>query len=139
AAVRMRDGDDGPGRRSAGEAAGTSGRKAADRMTLCDLSPFYCANGGGIRTFHHARLDWSRAQTRHRYILIAPGPRFAIDRLSPHAWVARVYGALLSRDADRYRFLLDVPAVRSLVEQVRPDILEAHDPFISMPLAWWFR
>jgi hypothetical protein len=31
-------------------------------MTLCDLSPFYCEKGGGIRTFHQARLNWFKAR-----------------------------------------------------------------------------
>jgi alpha-1,6-mannosyltransferase len=112
---------------------------AAPSMTICDLSPLYCAKGGGIRTFHHARMDWFGRQTLHRYILIAPGPRFSIARPSPNVWLVHAYGVPTSRDADRYRILVNYAPVRAFVEQMRPDVLEAHDPFFSMPFAWWLR
>src|SRR5215831_11759154 len=70
--------------------------EAGSSMTICDISPFYCEKGGGIRTFHRARLDWFARQTRHRYVLIVPGRRFAATRYSPHAWVVQVYGCPLS-------------------------------------------
>ena len=108
-------------------------------MTLCDLSPFYCETGGGIRTFHRARLDWFSRQTRHRYVLVAPGPQFSIERPAPHVWLVRVYGVPTSRDPDRYRCLVDYPSIRAFIEQVRPDVLEAHDPFFSLPYALWLR
>ena len=108
-------------------------------MTICDLSPFYCDNGGGIRTFHRARMDWFRRQTRHRYVLIAPGREFSITTPSPDVWLVRVYGVPLSLDRDRYRWLVDYPTIRFVVEGLRPDVIEAHDAFFSMPFAWWLR
>jgi hypothetical protein len=44
-----------------------------------------------------------------------------------------------SRDPDRYRILVNYAPVRTFVEQMRPDVLEAHDPFFSMPFALWLR
>lgn len=108
-------------------------------MTLCDVSPFYCDRGGGIRTVHRARLEWFAGQRRHRYVLVAPGPKLSVTRLAPHVWVVRAYGLPTSRDRDRYRCLVDFPAVRSLVEEIRPDALESHDPYFSMPFALWLR
>ena len=102
----------------------------AQPMTICDLSPFYCHKGGGIRTYHRARIEWFMQQTRHRYVLISPGPSFTISRIAPTVSLVQVYGAQVSRDANRYRLLLDYPAVRATVAQVRPDVLEAHDPWL---------
>jgi alpha-1,6-mannosyltransferase len=104
-------------------------------FTVCDLSPFYCEKGGGIRTYHRARIDWFAQQTRHRYVLIAPGPCFARTAIAPTVQVVQVYGPAMSRDGGRYRLLLDYPAVQSVIRQIQPDVLEANDPWFSMPFA----
>ncbi len=104
-------------------------------MTVCDLSPFYCEKGGGIRTYHRARIDWFRRQSRHRYVLISPGPRYSATSLSPAVVHVQVFGVPLARDPDRYRLLIDYPAVRATLAQLRPDILEANDPWFSGPYA----
>src|SRR5262249_41557315 len=105
------------------------GRLADAAMILCDVSPFYSDAGGGIRTFHRARLDWFSQQSRHQYVLVAPGRSFSIARVTSHVWLVRVYG-LPCGLRDRYRSLIDVRAVRWLLDQLRPDVVEAHDPFI---------
>jgi alpha-1,6-mannosyltransferase len=102
-------------------------------MTVCDFSPLYCAKGGGIRTYHQARIDWFSRQTRHRYVLISPGPRFRATRLSPPVWWIQVYGTPFWGDPERYRLLLDYPAVRAVIERLHPDVLEMHDPWFSVP------
>jgi alpha-1,6-mannosyltransferase len=108
-------------------------------MTICDLSPFYCEKGGGIRTYHRARIDWFTQQTRHRYVLISPGPCFQVSRVAPTVSLVQVYGPPLTRDADRYRLLLDYPTVSATIEQVRPDILEANDLWFSAPFGLLLR
>jgi glycosyltransferase involved in cell wall biosynthesis len=104
-------------------------------MTICDFSPLYCDKGGGIRTYHHARIDWFRRQSRHRYVLISPGPRLSTRGLSPSVLHVQVFGVPLSRDPDRYRLLIDYPSVESVVAHVRPDVFEANDPWFSAPCA----
>ncbi len=105
-------------------------------LTFCDLSPFYAPTGGGIRTYHEAKLNWFAAQHTHRYVLIVPGPHFAIDQRAPMATVVSFYGAPVGAG---YRLPLDFAGIRAFVEELRPDVIEAGDPWISGPLGLWFR
>ena len=100
-------------------------------MTVCDLSPFYCEKGGGIRTYHRARIDWFSRQNAHRYLLIAPGPRTRVSAPAPSVQLLQVYGPRLTRDSERYRLLLDYRAVRTAIIHAQPDVLEVHDPWFS--------
>jgi alpha-1,6-mannosyltransferase len=108
-------------------------------MILCDLSSFYCAKGGGVSTYHRARVDWFSRQNAHQYILVSPGPRFEMRRLAPSVWTVQVEGPRASRDPDRYRLLIDYPTVRGIVEQFAPDVLETHDPWFSLPMGLMVR
>jgi alpha-1,6-mannosyltransferase len=108
-------------------------------MTLCDLSTFYCARGGGVSTYHRARIDWFARQGAHRYVLISPGPRFEMRQIAASVWTVEVKGPRASRDADRYRLLLDYPAVRDAIQHFSPDVLETHDPWFSLPMGLMVR
>jgi alpha-1,6-mannosyltransferase len=108
-------------------------------LTLCDLSPFYCDAGGGIRTYHRARLAWFANQERHQYVLVAPGPGYRVERLAPAVTAVTVYGPRLTRAADGYRLLIDFTAVRDVLHRFAPDVLETGDPWISGPLGLHLR
>ena len=103
-------------------------------MILCDLSTFYSAKGGGVSTYHRARLEWFARQRAHRYVLISPGPRFEMRQLAASVWTVEVKGPRASRDSDRYRLLLDYPTVRGAIQHFAPDVLETHDPWFSLPM-----
>jgi len=108
-------------------------------MTVCDLSAFYCEKGGGVTTFHRARLEWFARQTRHRYVLIAPGPATASRQLAPSASIVSIAGPRASRESGRYHLLTNYRAVREAVEHHAPDVLEAHDPWFSLPMGLHLR
>ena len=108
-------------------------------MTICDLSSFYCEKGGGVTTYHRARLDWFARQTRHRYVLVSPGSRTRVRQLAPTVWTAQVSGPRASRDPDRYRLLVDYRGVGAAVERFAPDVLETHDPWFSLPMGLMLR
>jgi len=108
-------------------------------MILCDLSTFYCAKGGGVSTYHRARLDWFARQRAHQYILMSPGRRFAARRPAPSVWTVEVKGPRASRDFDRYRLLIDYSTVRDAIQHFAPDVVETHDPWFSLPMALFAR
>jgi alpha-1,6-mannosyltransferase len=108
-------------------------------MTICDLSSFYCDKGGGVTTFHRARIDWFARQSRHRYVLISPGPRREVRQVAPSVWLVHIHGLRASRDQDRYRLLTDFRGVRDAVERFAPDVLETHDPWFSLPIGLMLR
>jgi alpha-1,6-mannosyltransferase len=108
-------------------------------LTVCDLSPFYCETGGGIRTYHRARLDWFARQDRHRYILVSAGPRSEVTKLGPAITIVRVFGPRLTKDPLGYRFSLDYRFVRDAIRQLGPDVLETGDPWLSSPIGLLLR
>lgn len=105
-------------------------------LTFCDLSSFYGPTAGGIRTYHEAKLRWFAAQQRHRYILIHPGRKFAIERIGSTVTVITTYGAPAG---EGYRLPVDVRRIRHLVRDLKPDILETGDPWFSGPFGLWFQ
>src|SRR5262245_17057083 len=103
-------------------------------MIVCDVSSLYSPTGGGIRTYYNARIEWFSRQQQHRYVLIVPGWRDRVTRRSTGATVVEIRGLSLRRDPAGYRLLLDVPAVRRVLLDVQPDVLETGDPWISGPV-----
>ena len=105
-------------------------------LTFCDFSGFYTPTGGGIRTYHQAKLDWFASQDLHNYVLLHPGPRFAVERVSPHASTIAVYGGTIRGG---YRLPMDFRRIREVVAGLRPDVLETGDPWVSGPLGLLFK
>jgi alpha-1,6-mannosyltransferase len=108
-------------------------------LTVCDVSPFYCETGGGIRTYHRARLDWFARQDRHQYVLVYPGPRSQVTRVGPSITIVRVFGLRLTADPLGYRFSLGYRFVRDAIRDLRPDVLETGDPWLSGPIGLLLR
>ncbi len=108
-------------------------------LTFCDVSPFYCEQGGGIRTYHRAKIEWFRHQDRHRYVLVYPGPRRRVTEVGPMVTLHEVYGPATSRNEQGYRVPLDAPGIWRTVSRLSPDVLELDDPWFSGPLALLMR
>lgn len=108
-------------------------------LTFCDVATFYCRTGGGIRTYYDAKLDWFRHQQHHHYVLIVPGPRSSVRVLTPWVTVVEVRGIEVGRGPEGYRLFLDCRRIRATVQYVKPDVLEAGDPWVSGPLALLLR
>ena len=105
-------------------------------MTFCDVSSFYTPTGGGIRTYHRAKLDWFSAQRDHQYYLLVPGPRHEVTRVSTQAAMVTFYGAPVRAG---YRLPLDLSGICRFIADLRPDVIETGDPWISGPLGLWCR
>ena len=108
-------------------------------MRFLDLNTFYAPTGGGIRTYHNAKLAWFARHPEHDYTLVAPGTHRHTEALAPNVRIAYVRGLPTSRTPGGYRLMLDVPGVRAAVRDARPDVVEAGDPWFSSPLALRFR
>ena len=108
----------------------------AGPLTFCDLSTFYGGSGGGIRTYHDAKLAWFASQRLHRYVLIYPGRRTAIERVSPTITIVTTRGVPVGAG---YRLPIAFAAVRALLRELRADVVETGDPWFSGPLALWSR
>lgn len=104
-------------------------------MRFLDLNTFYAPTGGGIRTYHNAKLAWFERHPEHDYTLVAPGDGRRVEALAPNVRIAYVRGLATSRTPGGYRLLLDLAGVRRAVERFRPDVIEAGDPWFSSRMA----
>jgi alpha-1,6-mannosyltransferase len=104
-------------------------------MTFCDLSTFYCDKGGGIRTYHRAKIEWFAAQSAHRYVIVYAGRRFRVVALDRNVTGVEVFGPQVGYGTGGYRLMLDYWRVRDVLRTLRPDVVEVEDPWVSGPFA----
>ncbi len=97
-------------------------------MITLDINSNYCDRGGGIRTYHQAKIAWFNRQPGHRYYFVVPGPRHAVRRVGRRVVRIEVYGLPIGSG---YRLMLDYPRVGRLIRRLRPAVVEAGDPFFT--------
>jgi alpha-1,6-mannosyltransferase len=97
-------------------------------MIFLDINTFFSDRGGGIRTYHRAKIDWFQQHPEHTYYVVRPGPRYREERLADNVTLVEAFGI---RTGDAYRFLLDYARVLRLIRRVRPDVIEAGDPWLT--------
>lgn len=95
-------------------------------MRLVDVNGFYAPLGGGVRSY----VDWKlrhAEQSAHEVIIIAPGPedRCELRRGGAIQWVASPQFPL----DRRYRMLMNARRTHELLDQLRPDVIEASSPW----------
>jgi alpha-1,6-mannosyltransferase len=100
-------------------------------LKIVDITEYYSDRGGGIRSHLTSRGQFF-AQNEHGHIVIAPGPR---DEDSPigervGSRVVRFAGRTLPYDRT-YHLLGRLDKVRKRVRAERPDVLEAHSPYLA--------
>lgn len=100
-------------------------------MTFLDINTFFAPRGGGIRTYHHAKISYFECQSAHRYVLVYPGARFSLREVAPTVSLAEVYGPIISQDRRGYRFLLDYIRVFRIIRTLKPDVVEVGDPWLN--------
>lgn len=105
-------------------------------MNIVDITEFYSERGGGIRSHLTSRGE-SLGRSDHCHTLIAPGPRDEDGRTAGgdrrrkgRSSVVRVAGPVLPYDRT-YHLLHRFGAVRAIVQSERPDVLEAHSPYLA--------
>lgn len=108
-----------------------SGR-AGQPSLFCDLTQSWSDVGGGVRTYLLHKRRHILEATPHRHLLIVPGNRDQViekDRAitvtiaSPHV-----------PGSPHYRLMLRNGAVRRILEQFRPDLIECQDAY-NLPWA----
>ena len=106
-------------------ASGRDGRP----LLVCDLTQSYSpSGGGGISTYLREKRDYVLAETPHRLLQIVPGP---VDRVTVNG--RHIFAEVAAdpvRGSPNYRFILRVQAVRQLLAEYRPDIIESLCPWV---------
>lgn len=100
-------------------------------MIFLDINTFFSPKAGGIRTYHHAKLEWFRKHPGFGYFLVFPGPSGKTTRESDNVTLIEAYGPALTRDPSGYRLLLDYFRVFRAIRKAGPDVLEAGDPWLT--------
>jgi alpha-1,6-mannosyltransferase len=113
------------------DAVATAGDAAPEPrpLMLCDLTQSYSpAGGGGISTYLREKRDHVLANTPHHLIQIVPGPEDRVTVNGRHIFAE--VGADPVRGSPNYRFILRTRAVRDLLAQYRPDVIESLCPWV---------
>lgn len=98
-------------------------------LLICDLTQSYSpAGGGGISTYLREKRDYVLAHTPHTLLQIVPGPEDRITINGRHIFAE--IGADQVRGSPNYRFILRTDAVREVLEEYRPDLIESLCPWV---------
>jgi alpha-1,6-mannosyltransferase len=100
-------------------------------MKFLDINTFFGPRAGGIRSYHTAKIEYFAGHPEDEYTLVYPGTRRRFLDAAANVKLVEVYGLPLTRDGEGYRLLLDYPSVHRLIRAVRPDIVEAGDPWLT--------
>lgn len=106
-------------------------------MRICDLTQSYAETGGGVRTYLNAKREHLRADTRHEYLRIVPGPED--ERTERGAAVEYRVRSPRVPGSPAYRLLLRSPEVLRILAAERPDVIEVHDTYNLPWTALWHR
>jgi len=95
-------------------------------MRLVDVNGFYAPLGGGVRSY----VDWKlrhAERSGHEVIIIAPGPENRREE-RPGGTIEWVASPQFPLDR-RYRMLMNAERTHQLLDQLRPDVIEASSPW----------
>lgn len=93
-------------------------------MHLVDTTMFYCARSGGVKRYLLAKRDWLAHHCPSiSHTLLVPAPQRA-------GRGTQTCDACALHLPDGYRFPLDVWRWRRELLELRPDIIEAADPYV---------
>ena len=99
---------------------------------ICDVTQSWSEVGGGVGSYLRRKRQYLLAHTSSRHMLIVPGERDSVEEKE-----RTINVTIASRPvpgSPRYRLLLRNRAVRSALEQFRPDIVECQDAY-NLPWA----
>ena len=102
-------------------------------MKICDLTQIHSPLGGGVKSYLQAKRRYILEQTPHEHLMIVPGARTEqVEAGRGQIW--KVRGPLVNRTS-RYRWMLDLPTLLTILYEERPDIVEAGDPYHAAMVA----
>ncbi|WP_017669785.1 glycosyltransferase [Blastomonas sp. AAP53] len=96
-------------------------------MRIVDVCEFYAPQGGGVRTYIHAKLN-AAAQMGHQVVVIAPGPEDRIEHWPGGGQIITLKSPPLPFDP-RYGMFWHEAPVHALLDRLQPDVLEASSPW----------
>lgn len=98
-------------------------------LLVCDLTQSYSpSGGGGISTYLREKRDYVLAHTPHRLLQIVPGAQDRVTVKGRHIFAEVAADPV--RGSPNYRFILRIDAVRRLLADYRPQVVESLCPWV---------
>lgn len=110
-------------------AAAATAERGHAPLLVCDLTQSYSpSGGGGISTYLREKRDYVLTHTPHHLLQIVPGPEDRVTVNGRHIFCE--IGADPVRGSPNYRFILRTDAVRRVLAEYQPDLVESLCPWI---------
>jgi alpha-1,6-mannosyltransferase len=111
----------------------TSVEPARRRLRVLDITKFYSAESGGVKTYLDAKIaDFADREIEHT--LVIPGAQDTVtERGRSHIY--SIAGPRIPF-SPTYRLMVSVAAVQTIIDRFQPDIIEVGSPFLVPRLVW---
>jgi len=100
-----------------------------DGLLFSDITQSWSDVGGGVRTYLRHKRSHILQKTPHRHLLIVPGPTDRLDIEEGGRAVTATIASPRVPGSPHYRLLLRNQAVRRVLEEQRPDLIECQDAY----------
>ena len=90
-------------------------------MKVCDINNLYSPTGGGVRTYHEAKLRWFSERTDVDYALIVPGAARKVEQIGR---ATRIEVPGLPLGGSGYRSIVHAGDLTWALGLVQPDLIE---------------
>ena len=102
-------------------------------MKLLDVTEFYSASGGGVRTYLTEKSRWLATRSEWEHVVAVPGDRDTETRWArSHVYLLR--GPRVPASPG-YHFLVAARKLAAIVRRERPDVIEVGSPYLAPWLA----
>ena len=98
-------------------------------MHIVDICAFYTPQGGGVRTYVERKLA-VLPRLGHRVTVVVPGPAAGVEERGDGARIISLRTPAFPLDR-RYRYFNDEEGLHRLLDQLKPDMVEASSPWAS--------
>ncbi|MBX7158210.1 MAG: glycosyltransferase [Verrucomicrobiae bacterium] len=96
-------------------------------MKLCDVTQFYSPVSGGVKRYLSEKKDYLLRETDHEHVLIIPGNKNECQERG-RTKIHTIASPQIEKTAG-YRFLWNLPRLKKILLQERPDVIESGDPY----------
>lgn len=96
-------------------------------MKICDVTQFYSPVSGGVKRYISEKRAYVAAHTEDEHYLVIPGSETRYRR-EGRLHLYTIQGPRLD-STSRYRLMLYPNRVRDFLDEIRPDVIEAGDPY----------
>ncbi|MDR0516729.1 MAG: glycosyltransferase [Fibromonadaceae bacterium] len=99
-------------------------------MFFIDVNTFYNPYGGGIRTYHRAKMDWFKKHPEHDYMIVGPAVKPEKTKLEQNITYWKLKGIKAQKNPNGYMAMIDLRPLLRFLKNYPDAIIEVGDP-------WW--